>query len=92
MGFDMKQTFNGLALQNLTKRIDIPDAELGIDSGEDLRNQTLKVQYQDKRSFVVIPVPGTMAMEYTQLDGQAQQVNVEDLPKDFYFGSPRGDF
>jgi hypothetical protein len=90
MGMDYRRVINGLGLKSLVQPIKIPNAELGIETGEDLKPQQMKVQYQNPRNFVVIPQPTTW--EKYQVDGHSKPVDQTTLPKDYWFGDPKGDF
>lgn len=86
MGY--RQILNGIGFQSVNKRIDIPNVELGIDNGEDLKNQNLKVHYQTPKQFVVIPMPA--GYEHWQMDGHSETLKTENLQSDFWMGDPKG--
>lgn len=81
---------NGFGLKALTKRIDVPNTELGIQDGQDMRSQQMKVEYQKNKSFLVLTQP--VSYEYWQLDGHSDPIQEDNLPKDGYFGDPQGGF
>jgi hypothetical protein len=85
---DYRQILNGIGFQALNKRIDIPNTELGIDEGEDLRNQLLKIQYQERKQFLVLSNPSSY--EHWQVDGHAEPINEESFQKDFWIGDAKG--
>jgi hypothetical protein len=87
---DYRSIINGLGLKSLRQSISIPNAELAIETGEDLRPQEMKVQYQKNRQFTVIPQP--TSWEKYQVDGHSKPVDTSTLQKDFWFGDPKGDF
>jgi hypothetical protein len=85
---EYRQILNGIGFQALNKRIDIPNTELGIDEGEDLRNQLLKIQYQERKQFLVLSNPSSY--EQWQVDGHAEPINEENFQKDFWIGDAKG--
>ncbi|HDR7785258.1 hypothetical protein [Bacillus wiedmannii] len=46
---------NGQALQALTKRVEIPDARLGVGAAEHLEAMGIRVQYENKVPKLVLP-------------------------------------
>jgi hypothetical protein len=90
MGMDYRRIINGLGLKSLVQPISIPNTELGIETGEDLKPQQLEVKYQSSKSFVVLPQPTTW--EKSQVDGHSKPLDTSTLQKDYWFGSPKGDF
>lgn len=46
---------NGQALKALTKRVEIPDARLGVGSAEHLEAMGIRVQYENKVPKLVLP-------------------------------------
>lgn len=83
----------GQTFQHLRKRIDIPNAELGIGYGEDLQNQQMKIQYQKNKTFVVLSKAANIeAQQVTHLNGNISNIDVNGLKKEYWFGDVRGEF
>lgn len=85
---NIRQLFNGFGLKSLQKPISIPNTQLAIDTGEDLKPQVMKVEYQNQKQFVVLTHP--TKYEHAQIIGQSKPIDPANLQKDFWFGDPRG--
>ncbi|MBT2718078.1 hypothetical protein [Bacillus sp. ISL-57] len=80
------------AFQNINKTIYVPDARLAVGIGEDLSPSIMRVEYQARKNYVVVPDAGNRAIEMTQIDGHAENIKEENFPKEFYIGNVIGGF
>ena len=85
----VRQMFNGWGLKSLSVPVSIPDAELGVGTGQDMRPQLMKVQYQANKNFVVVTQP--TKWESYQVPLNHVPIDESKLTKSFYFGAPTGE-
>jgi hypothetical protein len=83
-----------IAYQQLTKRADIPNVNLGIDHAEDYQPYGLayyKLAGLTKQN-VVIPDPTWYPIEEVAANFQGNPVKQADFPAEFFLGNPIGGF
>jgi len=79
--------YNVHALNRVLKRVDMPDAALGV--AEDERHSSVEgVVFYPKQTFKIVqPELATKSFEYSQIDGFADPLSQDDFPKSFDIGA-----
>lgn len=80
------------AFQHLTKPVYVPDAHLAVGIGEDLSPSIMRVEYQARKNYVVVPDAGHRSVELSQIDGHAEPIKEDSFSKEFYIGNVIGGF
>lgn len=80
------KVYNVHALKKLLKRVDIPDASLGVAEGESLSPVIDAVKYPYIEKPVMQPELATQSYELTQIDGFADPLSEKDFANESYFG------
>jgi hypothetical protein len=81
---------NSMALQGIEKLPDIPNAQLAIESGENLAPLPNIVEYPSVLKQPTYPDISNISYERASIDGYANPVQETDFPKSYYMGSPIG--
>lgn len=83
---------NEQGYKQIEKECYFPDAHLAVGAGESLEPIQMKVEYQHRQNYVVIPEAASRSVEQTQIDGHSAPLKEEDFPKEFYIGNVIGGF
>ncbi|MFE5317025.1 hypothetical protein [Bacillus cereus] len=78
------------ALQELSRPVELPDAQLGIGDAEELRPTHANFIYPMVPKEALIDKVTNMSIEKATVDLNGNQVDEENFPKNHYFGDPIG--
>lgn len=82
--------YNIHALNHILKRVDEPDAALGVAENERHTSVDGVVYYPKTNTKIVQPELAHKSFEYAQIDGFADPITDKDFPKEFSLGDPIG--
>jgi hypothetical protein len=82
----------GHALNQLNKRVSLPEARLGIGEGELLSPLPNIVEYPQVMKAPTVPDLLSSSIEQATIDGQGKIFSEEDFPKTHYIGDTIGGF
>ncbi|KAA0817056.1 hypothetical protein EI975_21205 [Bacillus licheniformis] len=78
------------AFQNLDKPVYDPDVQLGVGESEELRPTHTNFLYPYLPKEALMDKVVTMSIEKATVDGNGNQVEEKEFPKQHFFGDPIG--
>jgi hypothetical protein len=87
---DNRTIHNAQGFKQLEKECYIPDVQLAVGVGESLEPIHMRVEYQQRKNYVVIPEASSRAIEQTQIDGHSEPIKESDFQKEFWIGNVIG--
>lgn len=85
-----RQFTNTQALKQLEKIPDVPNAQLAIDTGENLAPMPNIVEYPSVLKNPTMPDISNISYERASIDGFANPVKETDFPKTYFMGNAIG--